>query len=369
MLRAACCLVLLLAAAAAARLAWMADAPWFLRHVVVPAYYLPPPRWTLPALRAAAAVTSLALLLCARAAFRRATPGGVARVSAAVALSLVASEMVLRAVERPEVETPNPRLEWRLGARDARTGWAYVPGRSVAVKTPPRSDRLVRYDIDSHGDRAASVDFVEDPAAPTVLVAGESIATGHGLDWKDTFAAKLGAKLRLQVVNVAEGGYGSDQALLRVQDALRRLHRPVALVETVLPVQLQRNIQDNRARLALREGKLELVPASASRLRLRELFVNQLPYLSDARLAASMELTRRLLQETARAAGARGAKVLFVTPSFDPSHAAEPVVDALLAGLPHLVIDVDPALLQPWDGHPDARGATRIADAIASALR
>jgi hypothetical protein len=367
-LRAACGLVLLLAAAAAARFALIADQGWFLRHVVVPAYYLPPPRWTLPALRSAAAATSLALLFYARAAFRRATPGGIVRVLLAMALSVAASEMVLRAVERPEVETPHPRLEWQLGARDARTGWAFVPGRSVVVKTP-RSDRAVRYDIDSHGDRAPSVDFVEDPAAPTLLVAGESIATGHGLDWQDTFAAKLGAKLGLQVVNVAEGGYGSDQAFLRVQDALRRLQHPVALVETVLPVQLHRNIQDNRARLILNGGALELVPASASRLRLRELFVNTLPYLSDTRLAASMELTRRILEQTAQAARARGARVLFVTPSFDPSHAAQPVLDALLAGLPHLVIDVDPALLMPWDGHPDERGSTLIADAIAAALR
>lgn len=368
MLRATCCLLLLVAAAAAARFAFLADPAWFLRHVVVPACYLPPPKWTLPALRSAAIAASLALVLCARAAFRRATPGGVARVLAAVALSLVASELVLRAVERPEVETSHPRLEWQLGARDPRTGWAFVPGRSVVVTTPG-SGRRVRYDIDSHGDRAASVDFVEDPAAPTLLVAGESIATGHGLEWKDTFAARLGAMLGLQVVNVAEGGYGSDQAFLRVQDALRRLRRPVALVETVLPVQLHRNVADNRPRLVLRAGALELAPASASRLRLRELFVNQLPWLSDARLAASMELTRRILRDTAQAARSRGAKVLFVAPSFDPSRPAQPVLDAMLAGLPHLVVDLDPARLMPWDGHPDERGAAQMADVIAAALR
>ena len=48
----------------------LADRPWFERHVLVPAYRLPPPAWTLPALRILAAVLGLALLFCAWAASR-----------------------------------------------------------------------------------------------------------------------------------------------------------------------------------------------------------------------------------------------------------------------------------------------------------
>ncbi|HZX95412.1 MAG TPA: hypothetical protein VFE90_12905 [Myxococcales bacterium] len=368
MLRAICCTVLLIGAAALAAFAALADRAWFLRHVVVPAYYLPPPPITLPLLRLAVAVAAIALVFCARLALRRATPGGAVRVVLAVGLSLVASELVMRAVERPEVETPNPRLEWRLGDRDPRTGWAFVPRRSLVV-TAPRTGRAVRYDIDAHGNRADSVDFIEDPRAPTLLVAGESIAAGHGLAWKDTFAAKLGRRLGLQIVNVAEGGYGSDQAFLRVQGALARLERPVALVETVMSVQLHRNIQDDRARLVLRDGNLVAAPPSESRLRLRELFVNQLPYLSEGRLARAVRLTQAVLRETARLAQERGAKVLFVTPSLDPDRVAQPMLDSLLEGLPHLTVEVDPAQLLPYDGHPDELGADRIADAIAAALR
>ena len=58
--------------------------------------------------------------------------------------------------------------------------------------------------------RAPSQDWIEDPQALTVLITGESTAVGHGLQWEETFAAKLGRTLRLQVVNVAEGGYGGD---------------------------------------------------------------------------------------------------------------------------------------------------------------
>jgi hypothetical protein len=174
--------------------------------------------------------------------------------------------------------------------------------------------------------------------------------------------------LRLQVVNVAEGGYASDQALLRAREALRRLARPVALVETVLPVQLHRNVQDDRPHLVLRGGELVLEPASASRLRLREIFVNQLPYLSEARLSRSLELTRAILRETAREARARGARPLFVVPSFDASRPEAFAVETVLEGLPHVVVDLDPSRLLP-DGHPDPRGAQQIADAAAAALR
>ena len=203
---------------------------------------------------------------------------------------------------------------------------------------------------------------------PTLIVAGESIATGHSLPWRDTFAARLGTMLGLQVVNVAEGGYASDQALLRAREALRRLVRPVALVETVLPVQLHRNVQDDRPHLVFRGGELVLEPASASRLRLREIFVNQLPYLSEARLSRSLELTRAILRETAREAQARGARPLFVVPSFDASRPEAFAVERVLEGLPHVVVDLDRSRLLP-DGHPDPRGAQQIADAAAEALR
>jgi hypothetical protein len=336
--------------------------------VVVPAYYLPPPPWSLAVLRLGALALATVCAACAVLAWRRARPAGLLRIALALGLSVGAAEMVLRLGDRPELETPNPRLEWRLGVADARTGWAFVPRRSVEVTTPG-SGRVVRYAVDAHGDRAPSVDFVEDRQAPTLIVAGESIAAGHGLAWRDTFGARLGAMLKLQVVNVAEGGYGTDQAWLRARDALRRLAKPVALVMTVLPVQLHRNLQDDRPHLVLREGNLELAPASGSSLRLREIFVNRLPWLSDARLARSMTLTRAILEATVREVRDRGARPLFVLPGYDSSHPEAFAMRPLLEGLPHIAVTLAPERILPWDGHPDPAGAQQIADAIASALR
>src|SRR5262249_13217301 len=185
----------------------------------------------------------------------------------------------------------DPRLEWILGVEDPRTGWAFVPNRTMVL--PPRGrQRRAVYAIDAHGDRAPSQDWVEDPEAPTVILTGESTAVGHGLESPDTIAGRL----RVQVVNVAEGGYGSDQAHLRAVDALARFKRPVAVVTLVLPVQLHRNIQDDRPRLVVRGGALVAEPANRSRLRLRRIFVDEIPYLSEARLRKSLEVTRSILR-------------------------------------------------------------------------
>jgi hypothetical protein len=347
------------------------DGAWFDRHVVLPAVFPPPPPWTLPALRLAAVAVGLVLAACAVAAGRRATPGAVARVALSVAMAVCASELALRILHRV-LPVPETRIEARLAAPDPRTGWAFIPGRSVDLPAPG-GGRVIRYSIDAHGDRAPSVEWVEDPQAPTVLVAGESIATGHGLLWNETFAARLGGLLHAQVVDVAEGGYGSDQAHLRAVDALARLAHPVAVVTTVLPVQLYRNLHDDRPHLVLRDGALMLAPASGSHLRLRQLLVNDLPYLSEAGLRKSLRLTHAILHATAAATRARGAQPLFVFPSFGPprpldAHPEAFIVSALLDDLPHIVVDIDPAHLLPGDGHPDPEGARQIAAAIAEAL-
>ena len=357
---------LLLLAPAVALLAGaaIADRAWWTQHVVVPACYLPPADWKLTAFRVALLLSGLALAICAWLA-RNPTADGVARVVLSVALAFCAAELGLRVLDKPESQTPHPRLEWLLGAADARTGWSFIPRRSLRFGAPGGGP-VVTYAIDAHGDRAASQDFVEDPAASTVVVAGESIAVGHGLEWKDTFAANVGERLHSQIVNVAVGGYGSDQAYLRASDALARLRHPIVLVSTVLPVQLHRNLDDSRAHLELQNGALILVPGFRPRLRLRELIADELQIMPQWRIAKSEKLTRTILEATAAAAKASGARPLFVAPVFG----REPeLLRELLDGLPHVTVELGPARIMPWDGHPDREGAKQIADAIVAALQ
>jgi hypothetical protein len=339
------------------------DGAFWLRHVVEPACYLPPPPWMHAAARAGLLLAGL-LLVAAAVLIKKPTAAGAVRSALAFLLALVASELALRVLERPERRARHPRIEWMLGAKDPRTGWAFVPGGSLQFGAPGGGP-VVEYAVDAHGDRAPSTTWKEDDEAPTLLVTGESIAVGHGLVWQDTFAAQAAARMGLQVVNVAEGGYGSDQALFRARDALQRLRHPVALVSTVLPVQLHRNLNDARPHLELSDGMLVLEPPVRPRILLRELIVDELQFLPEFRLRRSLALTRAILEETARIAREHGARPLFVAPLFGPETA---LVGEMLEGLPHVIVSIDPARIMPWDGHPDAQGARQIADAVVSEL-
>ena len=100
-----------------------------------------------------------------------------------------------------------------------------------------------------------------DLARPAFVATGESIASGYGLDYDDTFAARCGRDLGLEVVDVGEGGYGVDQAYLRVVDLLPRVRHPVALVTVFVVNELGRSLRDDRPRLALDgAGRPTLLP-------------------------------------------------------------------------------------------------------------
>jgi hypothetical protein len=189
----------------------------------------------------------------------------------------------------------------------------------------------------------------------------------------------MGNDLGLQVVNVACGGYGSDQAYLRLEDALRPLKRPVAVLTTFVPVMLSRNVQDYRPRLMLRDGALQLVPPAdgfLADLRLRDLFVNELPYMSEARLRDSMELTAAVLRETARTARAHGAEHLFAVFSIGPPRELDEHPEAFIVRklfvdqrLAFALVDIDRSELIIHEGHPRPEAHRRIARVLEAALQ
>lgn len=360
-------------------LAGAMDAPWFERHMLLPWYYPWAPASLPRDFRLGTVVAGVALIAACwplGKALARATFAGCARVALAVLLALGASELILRRGERGTTRWRATKLEFRMGRTDARFGWVFLPSRATVLGP---AERRVLYAVDGWGDRAASERTAPDPGAPSLIVSGESIAVGHGVAYEETFPAVMGKDLGLQVVNVACGGYGSDQALLRLDDALGRLRRPVAAVTTFVPVMLSRNPQDYRPRLALRQGSLTLVPPAEGffgRLRVRDLLVNEMPYFGERAIRESMRLTAEILRETDRSTRAHGAQPLFAIFSIGPRRAPEAhpewwIVRDLFVeqGLPWALIDLDPSELLPGDGHPDAAAHRRIAGTLEAALR
>jgi hypothetical protein len=355
------------------------DHAWFERHVLIPAYYPWAPGWVPRDVRIAVAALGVALVAAAwpiGRALARATIGGTARVALAVVLALCASELILHRGKGPAAPWRADKVEFRAGRLDPKYGWVMLPSRATVIGTPePR----VLYAIDEWGDRAASTRGGPDPDLPSLVVAGESIAAGHGIAYEDTFGAVMGKDLGLQVVNVGCGGYGSDQALLRLADALDRLKRPVAAVITFVPIMLSRNLQDYRPRLALRGGALQLVPLSDgffAHLRLRDLVVNEVPYLGDRTLRESIQLTAAILRETDRTVRSHRAEPLFAVFSIGPwrrldEHPEGALIRQLFVdqGLPYELIDVDRGDLVPVDGHPGPAAHRRAAAALEAALR
>jgi hypothetical protein len=309
---------------------------------------------------------------------RTATVGRLAASTGMALIAVAASLLTVEGYQRWQESRGKPtRLTHELfGVRHPRYGWIWTPSRRV-IEVVAGHD--VHWIFNRDGIRVPSEDDEPDPNAPTILFTGESIAAGMRLEYAETYPALVGEHLGVQCVNLAANAYGSDQAFLRLVDFMPRFPRLVATVTLFLPVQLGRNLQDDKPRLVLGpSGALELVPAATdfvSRLRLRKLLWNDLPYLGNGAIDRTLALTSTVLRQTAQRTRARGARPVFVIPSYGPprtldEHPEAWIVRALFVqqGLPFVLVDIPSDLLLNGDAHPGPRGAAKIAAAIERAL-
>ena len=256
-----------------------------------------------------------------------------------------------------------------------RYGWIGKPSSSTTVKVAGRSTLLA---FNREGIRVRSQEDEPDPSLPTILFTGESTALGWGLEYAETYPALIAARRGVQCVNVAGDAYGSDQAYLRLVDSMPRFEHVVATVTVFIPLQLGRNLYDDRPRLVLGPaGELEITPAATdflSRLRIRRLWTG-LPYLGDREIDRTVALTSAMLRETSVRTRARGGTPLFVIPSRGPKRSLDDhleawIVQALFVRqrLPYILVDIPPDEFLKDDFHPGPRGDQTIAAAILAAL-
>ncbi len=129
-------------------------------------------------------------------------------------LTLVAAEVVLRVVD--------PDYLHKLYAEESSNVYSETYGWQ------PRAGYLgiedgQRTTINRRGYRGAEHPYARTPGRTRVVIVGDSIAFGEGVKDELTFAALLESRnSRYEVVNLAVGGYGTDQELIMLeQEGLR----------------------------------------------------------------------------------------------------------------------------------------------------
>ena len=347
--------------------------PWADRHFL-PSFAWPRARQLqiVDSLRIVVAVVGVLVLLLVRPRFARAVQGGRGRqvaisslmVLIAVVAGIATTEAILRTrtwrstQERWGIEEPRR-------VHDRELGWTFLRNH---IGTKPVSGRLVTYAIDRFGYRVRAVDDPFDFDRPTILLAGESILLGYGLQWPETIAAHIHARTGQQVANLSVNAYATDQIYMRMRRELPRFRRPVAVVIPFVPMLFDRDLDRDRPHL---DENLRWHAGRPPPWRLVELARRMLRYRSEQSIAAGVLMAQRVLRVEMALARSRGARPIILVPEYIPEEPTERavrrnVLDA--AGIPYLLVRLQPGWRLAEDRHPNPRGARAIAEAVTRAL-
>jgi hypothetical protein len=293
------------------------------------------------------------------------------RLTLALALALVASEIGLRVLHLPRPKDKSKTIEVAIGEPNDRYGWLFTASKATVLDHA--GNRKVEYAINAEHDRVPTVDAVPDHSKPSILFVGESLTAGHGLPWDETYPAIVGDALGMQVVNLAVHGYGFDQQFLRLYDALPTFQHPVAIVTIFIRYMIDRMAEDTHPHLELELGGrhepvLDPVDGFWHRSALVRAWWITRPYRTDYPL----ELAAKIFRETDRLARERGATAIFLAPNqnYGSPRGDGYLLDELFTRQGLTVIDADFGYhpLQD-DVHPDAASTRRLADLVIASIR
>ncbi len=134
-------------------------------------------------------------------------------------------ELVLRMTYRPENLDTIVRFDRRLG-------WSLSPNKTLRCVDRQRDlDYLVK--INSLGMRDADVPSTKHDGTRRILIIGDSIAFGTGVDAERRFSDFLRRALErdgVEVFNAGVCGWGNDQELIHYEGLGRRLHPDIVVL-------------------------------------------------------------------------------------------------------------------------------------------
>jgi hypothetical protein len=225
----------------------------------------------------------------------------------------------------------------------------------------------VEYAVDRSGYRVRTLEDPVDHERPSIVLTGESVMFGEGLQWDESIGGQIAALTGLQVANLAVQGFATDQSYLRLAAELPRFKRPVAIVSLFIPTLFGRNLDVDRPHL--RPG-LVWTPAVAHG-RLHALAKLLVPFRYTRTVDRGVLVTQEVLRSTLALAQARGALPLILVPQFGQEDAFERtwrqrVLDE--AALPYLRLKFEDNWRLAGDLHPNAATARAIAQAIVERL-
>lgn len=141
-------------------------------------------------------------------------------------ITLFAAELVVRLLF-PDWAPRTPRLA-QFWQHDDRYGWSHVPGAKGRFDSYGFD---VGVEINEQGFRGPPIAPVKDPAKTRVLVVGDSLVWGFGVEQEDTFIAEMEAQCQgLEVINFGVSGYSTDQELLLFKEQGKPLQPDVVVL-------------------------------------------------------------------------------------------------------------------------------------------
>ncbi len=125
-------------------------------------------------------------------------------------ITLVFAELMVRTLF-PHWAPRSPRLA-QFWQHDERYGWSHIPGARGRFKSYGFD---VQVEINAQGFRGPAIASAKDASKTRVLVVGDSLVWGFGVEQEEIFTSKMAARCQdLEVINFGVSGYSTDQELL-----------------------------------------------------------------------------------------------------------------------------------------------------------